>query len=618
MGPVELLRELANQAEGLPGLAVTLAYLCLQGDVIAVALGDALSRSVLPTMESLVGPRARSILAALAVGGDSGIRMQTVAGVLGIPPVDTHVAITSLAAGGVITEVRFDALAVRPPTLRYVLVRDTFFSGPAPLPIEPLIATAPNVTDVALTLIGARHRGAAIPSSFLMEVLERSGSDHAWIEYARLGDQETRTVLSLHPEKILQLAHPALEYAPEIAIPLLLQRAIGDHRPLTSTIEHPLRLIEDWVKGSYPATGDALRRRRALLTGVREWIRSGNDPDVGLHALCLVLYPGFEQIRTDPGMGDRITITQGLLTPEELGLVADLWPSVLEIIRTLETPNWTYLLECVGNWVYPDAIPVQISEEIRELTRARAIAMLDDIAHLVPNRSGVLHRVQSMAEILGHTLTAEIAPDFQILYPQEDIDNWQQENEDQAARVRELALQWLDRDPLEVANRIAVIEQEAVAAAVTWPRWTMFLCSEIAKRTNRPSTWARAAVSVGLSADLVSPFVWQAISTQAQDWVEIAMETLENPRLRDVGISIALTAEAVPSDLLEAALTLPNGLSETVRSLAQRGKIPEDRLRLLLEHPDPQLPEPLPSANGCPTPRQRHESLQEKNGAESL
>ena len=75
-GPVELLRELANQAEGLPGLAVTLAHLCLQGDVRDVALGDALSRSVLATLESLVGSRARAILAALAVGGDAGIRMR--------------------------------------------------------------------------------------------------------------------------------------------------------------------------------------------------------------------------------------------------------------------------------------------------------------------------------------------------------------------------------------------------------------------------------------------------------------------------------------------------------------------------------------------------------------
>ena len=362
---------------------------------------------------------------------------------------------------------------------------------------------------------------------FLIEVLERAGSDHAWTEYARIGDQETRTALSLHPENILQLAHPALEYAPEVALPLLLQRAIGNRRSLTSTPEHPLRLIEDWVKDSYPATGDALRRRRALLAGVREWIRSGNDLDVGLHALCSVLYPGFEQFSTDPGMGNQITITQGFLTPEELGSVADLWPSVLEIIEAVEPPNWTYILECVGNWVYPDLIPVQISEEIHELTQVRAKRMLDDIAHLVSNRPGVLRRLQSMAKAIEHTLVAEIVADFQILYPQEDIENWDQDEQRQALRVRELALQWLNRDPVEVVNRIAAIEAEAAAATITWPHWTTFLCSEIAKRTDSPSTWAQVAINSRLSADLVSPFLWQAVSTEARDWVRIAMDTLQ-------------------------------------------------------------------------------------------
>jgi hypothetical protein len=65
------------------------------------------------------------------------------------------------------------------------------------------------------------------------------------------------------------------------------------------------------------------------------------------------------------------------------------------------------------------------------------------------------------------------------------------------------------------------------------------------------------------------------------------METLQSPQLRVVGISIALTAETVPRDLLEAALNSLNGLSEIVRSLAQQGTIPVDRLRRLLEHPDP-------------------------------
>ena len=65
--------------------------------------------------------------------------------------------------------------------------------------------------------------------------------------------------------------------------------------------------------------------------------------------------------------------------------------------------------------------------------------MLDDIAHLVSNRPGVLRRLQSMAEALEHTLVAEIVADFQILYPQEDIDNWDQDEQRQVGKGLELA-----------------------------------------------------------------------------------------------------------------------------------------------------------------------------------
>jgi len=49
-GSIELVRELVDQAEGKPGLAVTLAHLCLQGGVREVIVGDALSRYVNPSL----------------------------------------------------------------------------------------------------------------------------------------------------------------------------------------------------------------------------------------------------------------------------------------------------------------------------------------------------------------------------------------------------------------------------------------------------------------------------------------------------------------------------------------------------------------------------------------
>jgi hypothetical protein len=78
-GPNALLHELVHQAEGRPGLAVTLCHLCVNEGPSVVALGDALCRDVRTTFERLVGREATTLLAAFAVGGEYGMPMAVVA-----------------------------------------------------------------------------------------------------------------------------------------------------------------------------------------------------------------------------------------------------------------------------------------------------------------------------------------------------------------------------------------------------------------------------------------------------------------------------------------------------------------------------------------------------------
>src|SRR5262249_19631302 len=68
-GPNALLRELVHQAEGRPGLAVTLCDLCRREGVRGIALADAMSRDLRTTFERLVGEEATDVLAAFAAGG---------------------------------------------------------------------------------------------------------------------------------------------------------------------------------------------------------------------------------------------------------------------------------------------------------------------------------------------------------------------------------------------------------------------------------------------------------------------------------------------------------------------------------------------------------------------
>ena len=56
LGPPELIREIVDQASGLPGLAVTLTTLCRGNGVMEVALGTALKRSVHLFLKQMVVP----------------------------------------------------------------------------------------------------------------------------------------------------------------------------------------------------------------------------------------------------------------------------------------------------------------------------------------------------------------------------------------------------------------------------------------------------------------------------------------------------------------------------------------------------------------------------------
>lgn len=85
IGPNALLRELVDQARGRAGLAATLAWLCLLGDVRQVALGEAISREIETGLTALLGKEAIDTLTLFSFGGGRGLRLADVAQELKVP-----------------------------------------------------------------------------------------------------------------------------------------------------------------------------------------------------------------------------------------------------------------------------------------------------------------------------------------------------------------------------------------------------------------------------------------------------------------------------------------------------------------------------------------------------
>ncbi len=589
-GPNALVREIVNQAEGRPGLAVTLTQACLQGGVREVALGDVLSRSIRHFIEPLVGHEGTVVLAAISIGGDAGMTLQAVGSALALRLISIHNIVTRLAAGGVITELNEQRLSVRPITLRYALIRDIFFRGASSYPIEPILEITPDLQQTSLTLIGAKARGAAVPDSLLTTLAEQVGSNEVWAAYAGLGREEALRVIQRRSQIAVAIADPILFHVPESALPLLLTAAIGDQRQLHSTPEHPLRRISDWINEARPGTEDVVDRRRILLEAVERWLGTNGDVNVGLRALQSVLNPGFEYHTTDPGAGNRGTFSYGYIPNTDMIAIQNFWPRVVSLITRSNSPNWRSIHEIAEAWAYPGRISTHVSDETLRLMQSFAAQMLQDIISIARDRPGVLHWIRQIVDHLQLNISIPLSAEFEILYPQRShSEDWHVAEQREVMAVHQLAQLWSTLDPTDVAPRLAQLETEAQEEDIRWPRWTQLLCTEIASRIVEPSRWARAMIQANCMADLVGPFLRRASDIGESDWVELARECLSHANFKYAAVSLILTSPDPQQDLLEQVLSDLEGYATYVELACAQNLISEHLVVRLLRHADPAI-----------------------------
>lgn len=585
IGPNHLIHEIVDQAEGRPGLAATLSHLCLEGGVREVVYGDRLSDSTIEFYGRSIGSEVKSILAFLSIGGDRGLPIDVVAQCLRMSLVDIREILVRLAAGGVLLEIDERYLSVRPPALRYALIREIFFAGALSLPIDPLLAQV-NPRDAAQSLIGAKARGAAVPDDFLLRVVSRVDSDEIWHMYASIGRNEAKWVLENFPERMTRFPRIFLHYVPEETIPLLLQASVADHRPLHSHPEHPLRIVQDWVYSGQPGTPEAVERRNLLFRSTRLWLLKGNNIDTALRSFQIALSPEYKFISSDPGSGMTITIQRGCLTEEELPVLQLLWNELWEILEGRQVDNWAPLRDAIEIWAFPVRVAPELPKAEFDIIQEIALDLLETVATLAQGQSGLLRWVGWIAKELNAEIEVPLADDFAILYPYEDRENWQEWEARQKEAVGELASKWVHEDVGQVVQRILSIEQEATKARLDWPRLTPLLCEYLANLVSSPCTWLSAILESDLGGDLIYPFLRRAAEIDEAGWIDMASSCLGIDHLKKAAIAVILTHPNSPRELVGAALLHLDGHAQTIKIMCLRKEILEDRVRELLNHED--------------------------------
>jgi hypothetical protein len=591
-GPDPLVQEIVEQAAGRPGLAITLCQICQRGAVREIALADALARDMRVAFDRLVGADAATILAAFSIGGDGGMRMQDVAECLELSPTELRGKVARLAAGGVLWEVDNTRLEVRPPSLRDALVRDTFFSGPASLSPDRLIARTPKPADTAITLFRAKSRGGEVPWPLMTDALERAEGcrwsdtyrcNQAWETFAYLGKRETEWVLARHPEKLFVIADAALSNAPEISIPMFLDAMVDPGRDSLSQSQDPFPVLESWVKSGEPRTGEDLARREALLTATLIWFQRVGEMAPALRAVSAAMSPKFEKTEPIPGSGRQFRLRFGCVSSGTLTAIQQFWPRVLESLLTNTVLDWAPVQALVTKWAHPGTVRAP-SEDIARAMRAFAGTMLQDMARLASGRPGLLHWIKSNAIAIGAWLEVDLDREFEILFPIERPATWHTTSEEQLAAARNLGRSWARGRASEIVRRVIRFEREAKEADLRCPHLTYVALQEAAEHAKDLLSWILALAESDAPSDLIGRFLRKAADLKLPQLPGILSFCLSQPTQQTAALDVVLTRLDADETNVALAFEILEKHTEWVRSRAFTNAIPEKYLLAMLKH----------------------------------
>ena len=603
-GPDELLFCIRHQAAGRPGLAATLAHLCLAGDVKEVVSGEALLDQLAVRLDRLIDTEAQRFLAPFALGGACGAQPERVARCFGKSVFDVTRSIASLAAAGIVRESRTSvleagdegepvlretaAVVVEPPPIRWVLVRRIFFGGPGSLDVDAFLENVGSAEDTLDTLMGARARGASIPDLELrLERVARRLPNHRsaslWSKYASLGPSEARYVMERHPDLLLAVGPEALEQDPERVIPLLLDEVrAGEELPAADSLSaKPLGILTRWLTGPPRGGQDLLYRRSSLLRGADRWRRQGGDPNAAIRAMCIALAPRSDYATADPGAGRTITVHYDLLLQHHVESLKKLWPMVSQAVGETDRAPWTDLVGLAFGWLTPWAPPHgHVPDEIRTAMRSFAERMLRDLADVSRRHPGVQHQLRVTGERVGLNIAVTLDPEFEALHQELDPDEAVKMMK--AGPLDSVVEAWEHRPLQEMTRTLTWIESEAHLAGIRYPRWSPYLCAELAKRVPEPVAVAEAFLDHRLPPDLVGPFILQAATTNQPRWPALVDRCLGTDDYRALGVCAVATHAEPPPELLATALTAAGDCSQQVDVWCLRGEVPPATLQKML------------------------------------
>ena len=379
------------------------------------------------------------------------------------------------------------------------------------------------------------------------------------------------------------MAPEALHTAPETVIPLLLELAVGDRRELHSTPNQPLRLIKDWANSGVPGRGEAVRRKRIVVRCALAWVASGKDFNTACRACSEVLRTVYEGTETDPGSGTKFDIVRGMLTDEEIAELGPIWDEMrVAIVETGEAP-WPTLLSACWELIHPhvfDEYPAQVFEESRRFGET----VIKDLGEMAGAHPGVLVRLNTMRQHLGHDALYSVPEDYVALFGKDDHTDWERDEQERAELITQLAKKWATGDPAEFTQRLNWLHREAAVAGANSYDRSPFLCHHVAKRVDDPAHWLTVLAAAKIPAICLLPFLERVVQDSVEDWEAVALPILNDPALEYAAVDVGLRVPHLTDTMWPALSPRLARYHQLTKTLCFRRQVPLATLRRLLHH----------------------------------
>ena len=295
---------ISAQAHGMPGLAVSLTGLFLR-HLNSVVSGSTRWASVIPKIVTCLNKDVFPYLAAIAVGGASGMPLKVIAEHFDQDKTYVETLLSELIVRGIVFTSQDGHVAIRPYPLALALVaavnrqRSEWFTQ-----YRKLFERAPAKRDAAVVLVGLlssekniRYR-TEIETVVAHHVEQLTNSDLILI--ASLGMHEANYLIERFPERLLSTARGFLRVDPATFLPKVFAHVTEPKQDYLSAFSQLQDLLEAWLAEAAPEYSEAILRRTALIQSAIDWFKQKVGPTKNeARVVNFVLTKAFENLWED-------------------------------------------------------------------------------------------------------------------------------------------------------------------------------------------------------------------------------------------------------------------------------------------------------------------------------